>query len=82
MRHAYRFQSEGRCRKNHHDTFNLAAATVRDGGQPLLLDLDPQCHLSSILNAVPLDDSRSLFGFYQSARSLETLTQAGKASAA
>ncbi len=57
-------------------TLNLAAATVRDRGQPHLLEHDPQCHLSSIPNAVPLDSSRSLFGFYQSARSLETLTHA------
>ena len=55
-------------------TLNLAAATVRDGGQPLLLDLDPQCHLSNIPEAVPLDATRSLFGFYQGSRSLDALT--------
>lgn len=55
-------------------TLNLAAATVRDGGQPLLLDLDPQCHLSNIPNVVPTDPNRSLFGFFQGVRTLETLT--------
>ena len=55
-------------------TLNLAAATVRAGGQPLLLDLDPQCHLSCIPNAVPLDAGRSLFGFFQGVRPLEALT--------
>ena len=54
-------------------TLNLAAAIVRDGGQPLVLDLDPQCHLSSINAFVPQDSARSLFGFYQSNRALEEL---------
>ncbi len=55
-------------------TLNLAAATIRDGGQPLLLDLDPQCHLSGIPGAVPQDATRSLFGFYQGIRNLDALT--------
>ena len=54
-------------------TLNLAAAIVRDGGQPLLLDLDPQCHLSGIHGATPSDSARSLFGFYQGARGLDEL---------
>ena len=52
---------------------NLAAASFRQGGQPLLLDLDPQCHLSNIRHAVPLDAGRSLFGFYQGLRHLDAL---------
>ena len=55
-------------------TLNLAAASVRDAGQPLLLDLDPQCHLSGISGAIPRDSERSLFGFYQNNRTLDTLT--------
>lgn len=55
-------------------TLNLAAASVRDGKQPLLLDLDPQCHLSSIHGATPQDSGRSLFGFYQGIRELDELT--------
>ena len=55
-------------------TLNLAAACFRDGGQPLLLDLDPQCHLSGIHGAPPQDSARSLFGFYQGVRTLDQLT--------
>lgn len=54
-------------------TLNLAAASVRDGGQPLVLDLDPQCHLSVIHGASPLDSTRSLFGFFQGVRALDEL---------
>ena len=54
-------------------TLNLAAAIARDGGQPLLLDLDPQCHLS-VIRGIPVPDSgRSLFGFFQGIRSLGEL---------
>ncbi|WP_301101890.1 ParA family protein [Propionivibrio sp.] len=55
-------------------TLNLAAANVRDGGQPLVLDLDPQCHLSAIHGSPPQDSGRSLFGFYQGIRALDELT--------
>ena len=55
-------------------TLNLAAACSRAGGQPLLLDLDPQCHLSGIHGAPPQDAARSLFGFYQGIRTLDQLT--------
>ncbi|MDA0189731.1 MAG: AAA family ATPase [Proteobacteria bacterium] len=55
-------------------TLNLAAAAARSGASPLLLDLDPQCHLSGILGAVPADAGRSLFGFYQDVRRLDELT--------
>lgn len=54
-------------------TLNLAAAAARDGGNPLLLDLDPQCHLSVIHGSTPLDSGRSLFGFYQDMRGLNEL---------
>lgn len=55
-------------------TLNLAAAIARKGGQPLLLDLDPQCHLSSIQGSPPHDSGRSLFGFYQGIHALDELT--------
>ena len=55
-------------------TLNLAAAIARKGGQPLLLDLDPQCHLSSIQGSPPQDSGRSLFGFYQGIHALDELT--------
>ena len=54
-------------------TLNLAAAIVRDGGQPLVLDLDPQCHLSVIFGSTPRDPAHSLFGFYQGIRALDEL---------
>lgn len=54
-------------------TLNLAAAVAGDGGKPLLLDLDPQCHLSGIHGSTPQDSSRSLFGFYQDVRGLGEL---------
>ena len=53
---------------------NLAAASVRDGGHPLVLDLDPQCHLSVIQGASSLDSAHSLFGFFQGVRALDELT--------
>jgi chromosome partitioning protein len=54
-------------------TLNLAAAIVREGGKPFLLDLDPQCHLSGIHGNTPRDSNRSLFGFYLSLRGLDEL---------
>ena len=54
-------------------TLNLAAAACRNGGQPLLLDLDPQCHLTYIHGTIPRDSARSLFGFYQSLHALDEL---------
>jgi len=54
-------------------TLNLAAAIARDGGSPLLIDLDPQCHLSAIHGPSLQDSAHSLFGFYQDARTLKEL---------
>lgn len=54
-------------------TLNLAAAAARDGHRPLLLDLDPQCHLTGIQGGPPPDSSASLFAFYQDARKLAHL---------
>lgn len=54
-------------------TLNLAAAVARDGGNPLLLDLDPQCHLSSIHGSALKDGGLSLFGFFQSLHGLDEL---------
>ncbi|MFC5303381.1 ParA family protein [Azospira restricta] len=52
---------------------NLAAAVSRDGGAPLLVDLDPQCHLSGVFGAPPQDSQQSLFAFYQDLRTLDEL---------
>jgi len=54
-------------------TLNLAAAIARDGGKPLLLDLDPQGHLSSIPGQQPKESGRSIFGFFQGAHELDEL---------
>lgn len=53
--------------------FNLAAALQRSGHAPLLLDLDPQGHLSSIHGDAPTEASKSLFAFYQDGRTLAEL---------
>lgn len=52
---------------------NLAAAVARDGGQPLLVDLDPQCHLSGVYGSPPNDSQQSLYAFYQDLKPLEQL---------
>lgn len=54
-------------------TLNLAAAVARNGEIPLLLDLDPQGHLSGIHGAMPQEASRSLFAYYQDGKPLEEL---------
>lgn len=54
-------------------TLNLAAALHRAGQSPLLLDLDPQGHLSSIHGKAPTEAANSLFAFYQDTRSLADL---------
>jgi chromosome partitioning protein len=54
-------------------TLNLGAALNRAGTPPLLIDLDPQGHLSSIHGNTPAEASRSLFAFYQDSRSLSEL---------
>lgn len=54
-------------------TLNLGAALQRSGNPPVLVDLDPQGHLSSIHGRAPLEASRSLFAFYQDLRSLNEL---------
>lgn len=52
---------------------NLGAALMRTGKPPLLIDLDPQGHLSSIHGQAPLEANRSLFAFYQDLRTLQEL---------
>ncbi|MBI5329775.1 MAG: ParA family protein [Betaproteobacteria bacterium] len=54
---------------------NLAAATARAGQSPLLMDLDPQAHLTRIWKEPPQDASYSLFGFYQGAHTLLSIEQ-------
>ena len=56
-------------------TLNLAAAASRSGHAPLLLDLDPQTHLTRIWNRPIPDSSLSLFGYFQGAHPLHALEQ-------
>lgn len=53
---------------------NLGAALQRSGRPPLLVDLDPQGHLSGIHGNIPLEARRSLFAFYQDDTPLAQLT--------
>lgn len=52
---------------------NLAAAAARDGKRVLLLDLDPQGHLTRTRGELPNTATDSLFGFFQDLRTLATL---------
>ncbi|KXB32162.1 chromosome partitioning protein [Dechloromonas denitrificans] len=52
---------------------NLGAALKRAGRPPLLLDLDPQGHLSSIHGNAPSEANKSLFAFYQDLSPLSAL---------
>lgn len=54
-------------------TLNLGAALQRAGTSPLLIDLDPQGHLTSIHGQAPGDAANSLFAFYQDSKSLAEL---------
>ena len=56
-------------------TLNLGAALVKSGRPPLLVDLDPQAHLSSILGVSVDSGSGSIFGFYTDGKKLCELRQ-------
>ncbi len=52
---------------------NLAAALARRGEPALLVDLDPQAHLTSILESAEANAYNSLFSLYQHSRPLAQL---------
>ena len=54
-------------------TLNLAALLARRGADPLVIDLDPQAHLTSICGATVATSERSLYGFYAAGASLSGL---------
>jgi chromosome partitioning protein len=54
-------------------TLNLGAALARAGKPPLLIDLDPQAHLSSILGVQLDSGSKSMFAFYTEGKRLRDL---------
>jgi chromosome partitioning protein len=58
-------------------TLNLAALLAQSGADPLLIDLDPQAHLSGICGAAVDGSERSLYGFYSNLFPLSALIQSG-----
>ena len=54
-------------------TLNLAALLARRGADPLVIDLDPQAHLSEICGATVPRSERSLYAFYSSTQPLTGL---------
>lgn len=54
-------------------TLNLAALLARRGADPLLIDLDPQAHLTAICGATVSASERSLYGYYAIGASLSGL---------
>jgi chromosome partitioning protein len=54
-------------------THNLAALLARRGADPLVIDLDPQAHLTAICNAVVSAPERSLYGYFAVGASLSGL---------
>lgn len=52
---------------------NLAALLARRGADPLVIDLDPQAHLTAICDAAVQASERSLYGYYSVGASLAGL---------
>ncbi len=58
-------------------TLNLAALLAARGADPLVIDLDPQAHLSAVCGAAVSGPERSLYGFYSNHYPLTALVQSG-----
>jgi chromosome partitioning protein len=54
-------------------TLNLAALLAKRGADPLVIDLDPQAHLTGICSAAVEAPERSLYGFYSRGATLAGL---------
>jgi len=54
-------------------TLNLAALLARRGRDPLVIDLDPQAHLTNVCGVTVTAPERSLYGFYCNGASLSGL---------
>lgn len=52
---------------------NLGAGLARKGHEVLLLDLDPQAHMTSIMEHAPRDVAASIFAFYRDGKALHEL---------
>jgi len=57
-------------------TLNLAALLARSGSVPLVIDLDPQAHMSAISGASAEDGRDSLYAYYQDTKQLTHLIRA------
>jgi chromosome partitioning protein len=56
-------------------TLNLGALLAARGRDPLLIDLDPQAHLSAVCGAAACGAERSLYGFYSHRYPLSALVR-------
>ena len=56
-------------------TLNLAALLLRRGPVPLVIDLDPQAHMSAISGASTSEGCDSLYAFYQELKPLAQLVR-------
>ncbi len=54
-------------------TLNLAALLAKRGADPLVIDLDPQAHLSELCGATVQSSEHSLYSFYSSTQPLARL---------
>ena len=54
-------------------TLNLSAAIHRNGGNPIMIDMDPQAHLSSIQSPLSIDNAKTLWNFYDNKKPLSEL---------
>jgi chromosome partitioning protein len=59
-------------------TLNLAAQLGKRGADPLVIDLDPQAHITAICGAAVAASERSLYGFYAYGSSLAGLIRLAK----
>ncbi len=66
------FNQKGGVGKNT-TTLNLAALLARRGTDPLVIDLDPQAHLTNVCGMAVHASARSLYGFYSEGASLSGL---------
>ena len=58
-------------------TLNLAALLARRGKDPLVIDLDPQSHLTGVCGGADITSERSLYGFYSNGATLSGLGTVG-----
>jgi chromosome partitioning protein len=56
---------------------NIAALLARQGRDPLVIDIDPQAHLSNIASITVEEGRKSLYGFYNENRPLAELVRVG-----